>query len=302
LEKERTLVKALIAPLFATLLSTTAAAAAAPVSTFMPENNLDLEDGLVAGGLNKAQFDAVITRVENIFRPLIKSKFGATLTVERRFDDPTVNAFANQLSDTQWEVHMFGGLARRPEVTEDGFAMVLCHEIGHHIGGFPFVGPQDFAADEGQADTFATGVCAAKVLTRDTRRDAEARANIPAGQRALCDATNRTTASRNVCYRATLAGKSLADLLGALEGGTVSFDVTDPNVVTETDHEHPAAQCRLDTYVAAALCGASKWNDALIPGKRFRDRNSRAAQTEAFQHSCTAGAQARPRCWFAALR
>ena len=28
---------------------------------------------------------------------------------------------------------MYGGLARRAEVTEDGFAMVLCHELGHHV-------------------------------------------------------------------------------------------------------------------------------------------------------------------------
>lgn len=295
--------KVFLAPLLALAATATATAHAAPQQSFMPENTLDQEDNLHAGtGLSEAQFNAVITRAEKLYVPLIRAKFGATLTVERRFADPTVNAFANQNSDTDWEVHMFGGLARRPEVTEDGFAMVLCHEIGHHIGGFPFVSATEFAADEGQSDTYATGACAAKVLARDSKRDAKARADIPAKQRAACDKANGSTAARNVCYRATLAGKSLADLLGALGGETVDFNTPDATVVTSTDHAHPAAQCRLDIYVASALCGATKWDDALIPGKRFRDRNSRAAQTEAFAHSCVTGPTARPRCWFASVR
>lgn len=290
-----------LAPSLLALTLTTTAHAAAHQS-FMPENNLDLEDGLLEGGLNKAQFDAVITRAEKIYAPLIKSKFGATLTVERRFNDPTVNAFANQNSDTDWEVHMFGGLARRPEVTEDGFAMVLCHELGHHVAGYPFVGSDEFAANEGQSDLYATATCAAKVFTKDVKRDARARADVPAKQRAACDRANRTAAGRAVCYRGMLAGKSLADLLAALGGERVNFDTPDTSVVTSTDNAHPAAQCRLDTYVAGALCGTAKWDDALIPGKRFRDRNSKAAQTEAFAHSCVSGVGARPKCWFATIR
>jgi hypothetical protein len=271
--------------------------------SFMPENNLDLEDHLHAGsGLNEAQFNAVISRAEKIYKPLIKAKFGATLTVERRFADPTVNAFANQNSDTDWEVHMFGGLARRPEVTEDGFAMVLCHEIGHHIGGFPFVDDTEFAANEGQADTYATGACATKLFSKDAVAAKKARAAIPTKQKAACDAANRTQDGRDICYRGVLAGVSLANLLGTLEGSTVNLDTPDTSVVTTTDNEHPAAQCRLDTYVASALCGSSKWNDALIPGKRFANRNSKAAQTEAFAHSCVTGVSARPKCWFAAVK
>jgi Zn-dependent protease with chaperone function len=53
---------------------------------------------------------------------------------------------------------MFGGLARDPLVTKDGFSAVICHEIGHHIAGAPRKG-FSWASNEGQADYFATTKC-----------------------------------------------------------------------------------------------------------------------------------------------
>ena len=43
----------------------------------------------------------------------------------------TVNANAQQRG-RNWIVNMYGGLARRPEIFFRRFAMVLCHELGHH--------------------------------------------------------------------------------------------------------------------------------------------------------------------------
>jgi len=122
-------------------------------TSFMPENDLGKMQSEAVGGITKAQFNAVIDRAEAIYKPIIAAH-GGTLVMHRNWDDSTVNAYAEQ-NGSNWEVSMFGGLAKRPEVTEDGFAMVLCHEIGHHLGGFPYV--QDWAADEGQSDMHATG-------------------------------------------------------------------------------------------------------------------------------------------------
>lgn len=270
---------------------------AASGASFMPDNQLWREDHLEAAtGLSEAQFNAVIDQAERIYKPIV-AQFGATLTVERRFADPTVNAFADQPSDTDWQVHMFGGLARRREVTEDGFAMVVCHELGHHLGGYPFV--FDWAANEGQSDIHATGACASKVFSANPLLSAAALSSLPPKQKAACDTAHSSQRERDVCYRSVVAGKSLADLLASLEGSKVSFDTPDTSVVTKTNDEHPAAQCRLDTYVAGALCGNLFWNYALIPGKQFADRNGPAAQAEAFKHSCVSGVGARPKCWFA---
>lgn len=265
--------------------------------TFMPSNNLHLEE--LEGGITEAQFNAVLDRVQDIYGPIISQFGGANLTIDRRWTDDTVNASAEQPSPTTWRINMYGGLARRPEVTEDGFAMVVCHELGHHIGGYPFV--QQWAANEGQSDMHATGACATRIFATNPKLAGDAMEDLPGTLRAQCDA-NHEEMDREICYRAIVAGKSLANLLAELgNAGVVGYETPDANVVTRTNHSHPAAQCRLDTYIASALCGADSWDYNLIPGKSFGDRNSFDAQTEAFNHSCTEGAGARPQCWFAAI-
>src|SRR5262249_54575327 len=151
-----------------------------------------------------------------------------------------------------------------------------------------------------QADTHATGACAGKIFTTNMELSARAVTDLPAAMKAKCDANHSTPKDRDTCYRALVAGKSLGDLLAALEGATVSFDTPDTSTVTQTNNDHPAAQCRLDTYVAGAMCGNGHWDYKLIPGKAL-DHNSVDAQNEAYAHSCPTGDGARPHCWFAEL-
>lgn len=283
--------------IFVLLASLALSSSALAAQTFMPTNKLNLKDNLeAAGGITEAQFNAVIDRALEHYAPIFE-QFGATLTVERLWSDSTVNASAEQPTASLWRVNMYGGLARRPEVTEDGFAMVLCHEIGHHLGGYPFV--QAWAADEGQSDLYATGACAFKIFQANFSLSQKAVSALPDTLKSKCDANHAADVDRDICYRAIVAGKSLADLLGALGGTSVGYETPDASTVSRTNHAHPAAQCRFDTYAAGAYCGASKWDHALIPGKEMDDHNSVEAQTEAYDHSCESGDGARPRCWFA---
>ena len=58
-----------------------------------------------------------------------------------------------------------------------------------------------------------------------------------------------------LCERISMAGKSLAMLLGDLGGNkNVSFTTPDKKVVKKTNDNHPQAQCRLDTYFSGTLC------------------------------------------------
>jgi hypothetical protein len=279
---------------FAALVGSTTASAFEGERTFMPPNNLFLEQ--LDGGLTEAQFNAVLDRVQTAYEPII-SQFGAKLTINRRWSDNTVNASAEQPTATNWRLNMYGGLARRPEVTEDGFAMVVCHELGHHVAGYPYV--QSWAANEGQSDMHATGACAAKIFAPNLELAAVANDTLPQEMKDKCDAAHPED-EREICYRAIVAGKSLADLLAALgNSGAVDYNTPDTTVVSRTNNNHPAAQCRLDTYIAGALCDAKKWDYNLIPGKSMSNRNSVEAQNEAYAHSCPDGEGARPRCWFA---
>lgn len=260
--------------------------------TFMPPNHLELEEA--EGGINQAQFDNVINRVEGIYASMFKH-LGGQLKVERRWTDSTVNAMADQNGDL-WQVHMFGGLARRPEITEDGFAMVICHEIGHHLGGYPFIDSTEWAANEGQSDYYASLACAEKVFGVNLELAAKAQGQLPTKIKDLCDKAHPN--NKDFCYRTMAASKSISDLLAHLEQSEVDFLTPDKNVVSQTDNAHPHAQCRLDTYMAGVLCGAARWDYQVIPGKKFSDRISAEAEADALKHSCANDQHGRPLCWF----
>lgn len=270
------------------LLTGFAVSGSAMAHDFLPPNNLDLQDDVnFAGGISEADFNAVIDQAEAYYASVFAGH-GGTLRVERKWRDGTVNASAMRMGRT-WVVNMYGGLARRPEVTKDGFAMVLCHEIGHHVAGFPF--SSSWAANEGQSDYFALQSCARELWGKETELNAKAAASVPEAGKKLCDARFQKTDDQNLCYRQMAAGVSLATLLGNLGGDrNVSIDTPDQSEVDSTDDQHPAAQCRLDTYVAGTLCTV-KFDPNSIP------------QTEAQSNKVSCGADdaraTRPRCWFA---
>jgi subtilisin-like proprotein convertase family protein len=268
-----------------------------------PENNLDAEDGffLVDSGINEAKFNETIDRVASFYHGIVAAHNGA-LSFDRRWTDSTVNASARQDGST-WLVSMYGGLARRPEVTEDGFALVVCHELGHHLGGFPFKGER-WAASEGQADYFASQACVRKIWADDLEKNATFRGTVPPYAEAQCNQAFSTTAEQNLCYRTAMAGKSLASLLASIgHAAEPHFETPDMRKVTQTSDTHPAAQCRMDTYLSGAVC-TKTFPEMTIPGRLSADgQSSIKAEGSASQVSCTDATMIslgrRPRCWYA---
>ncbi len=275
----------------------------------LPDNDLYLEDSPEeVVNMTEAEFNDIVNEIVDHYKPLAEAQ-GGNLTAENNWADSTVNAYANQ-SGGEWSIHMFGGLARRPEVTKDGFAMVVCHELGHHFGGHYFHKTWwgvSWAACEGQSDYFATHACAREVWKDRAFENELAAADVDAAAQDKCDAAWETSEDRNLCYRITMAGKSLATLLGALSNGTTppEFDTPDPRKVTQTDTKHPKAQCRLDTYFHGALCG-KQYDSSVIPAKDMGDQANTREGEEASNGPnayCSRedqdGIAARPACWFA---
>lgn len=251
--------------------------------------------------MTEEEFLEIIQNIEDYYAPIVANQ-GGRLVIDKRWDDPTVNAYAQQ-SGRIWRVTMFGGLARRPEVTADGFALVVCRELGHHLGGWSYI--RSWEANEGQSDYFATHVCAKNIWGSETATNATFRDTVDATAKASCDSAYADTPSRDLCYRSAMGGLSLARLLSVLgKLPEVSFDTPDSTVVTKTFNTHPKAQCRLDTYLNGALCKL-QWNDDLIPGAKHRGMfgNKRKAELESIKYSCSQFNSEqilgeRPKCWF----
>lgn len=256
--------------------------------------------------ISEAEFRQIIDKIQSVYSPIV-SRFGGRLSINSNWSDDTPNAGADQMLG-QWKIMLTGGLARQPAMTHDAYTLVICHEMGHHLGGFAFAPAQlpflpTWAADEGQADYFSTFVCAKKLWQADEAKNAEFRASASAQVKTKCDAVWSHITEQDLCYRTLAAVQALTTVMADLMKVPVpNLDTPDPKEVSQTSHEHPAAQCRMDTTSQAALCLA-RFNENLIPGKSYvSDSNTQRAEREASQVSCThfSGFEIglRPRCWF----
>lgn len=256
---------------------------------FLPENDLKIGvDEKFRNDMTEERFNEIIDRVDKHYRPIVKSK-GGNLKWSRGWKNDTVNASAQRFFWT-WKVNMYGGLARHPLTTDDGFALVVCHELGHHLGGAPKVGGfMSWASNEGQSDYFANLKCFRKVFESDNNEEIIAKMDVPATVREKCSANYSLENDVALCIRGAMAGKSLAQLLGSLRGNTdISFDTPDANVVGKTDNKHPAAQCRMDTFLQGAICD-----------KRVSDEVSNDSATEGTCNRIEGYEDGvRPLCWF----
>jgi hypothetical protein len=259
-------------------------------SGFLPENDLHIPVGFKSldGGLSQAQFNHVIAKVKKIYDPIV-SNMGGRFEVERLWDDTTVNAYAKRDTPSVWTVQMFGGLARHPAITQDGFTLVLCHELGHHIGGAPKKrdGMNPWAGSEGQSDYFATLKCLRRVFLNDNNDAIVKKLEVPATLAKACKA-NHSNEDVSICIRSGMAGASVAALFSSI-GQTKSADFSTPDrtVVSSNVDSHPDTQCRLDTFFQGAVCEVSF--------------NEDVSQKDEIQGTChqVLGHKIglRPRCW-----
>ena len=260
--------------------------------TFMPKNNLHLEDSFYNADISKVKADAILDSIKNIYTPIFE-KNGLTLTIINDWDNSEVNAVAYQRGKNAY-VKIYGGLIRRWEITEDGMALVACHEIGHHLGGFPLYDDIAWASAEGNSDYFATHMCA-KAIFKDPEsvfedsEDSNKSICLDDYADAMCVKMHPLQEGRDICCRTANAIESLVMLLG--QSGSERFDTPSKKVVSRTSVRHPDAQCRMDTMLQGALCLVENTDDK-IPWSEKEMRMKSCTR----KHNFKVGN--RPRCWF----
>lgn len=258
---------------------------------FAPENNLQIHVGdKAANNMTEEKFLSIIEKVETYYSPIVKEN-GGTLKINKLWTNSTVNASAQRFGKT-WAVNMYGGLARHNLATEDGFMLVICHELGHHMGGAPrYDRNTDWASNEGQADYWGNLKCMRRVLENDDNIAIVANMEVDALATEKCKEVYSTEADVALCQRIAMAGKSLGGLLGSLSGNSnVNFDTPDMSIVSRTNDNHPKGQCRLDTYFQGALCDKSAYDDV----SRVDAKVGTCIQRDGY----TTGV--RPACWYKA--
>ncbi len=210
-----------------------------------------------SSGITESEFNESIDTVYKKYATYVSQK-GATLVFNRLWDDGTVNSDTTE-SWGRWEINAYGGLARYPGMTKDGYTLVLCHELGHHLGGAPRFGRNtEWASCEGEADYWAT--------------------------RCMKEIGFSTGGIQN-------ASLVVASVLASLGGeGAPQVSTPDPRVQRRTFEDHPEAQCRLDTYLQGLTCKSTG------PMSKY---NPRVNSCFSYPTAKTYSPGSRPRCWFA---
>jgi hypothetical protein len=213
---------------------------------FMPDNDLWKEDNLALAGneMTEELFTEIIRIGGDLYSP-IAQQWGENLYINEMYYDSTVNASAWRDGRGNTEIRMYGGMARRAEVTPLSFALVLCHELGHLYALSPYIEPSLRLSAEGQADYGGAGWCL-KNIAQQLNDGYSYRPTSYMNQ--LCK-------SDSLCAKEMVAAQGLGTLLGRLGNQAAPrFETPDPYVTPTTMTSYPkTAQCRLDTYRSAIL-------------------------------------------------
>lgn len=218
---------------------------------FLPKNNLYIPvSNNKMTSMTELQFNAAIDEIKEIYEENDELHF----EIRRDWKNATVNAYAQ--GNGRKYIEIYGGIARHPEITLDGLKFVVCHEIGHLLGGYPRY-KNNVNSVEGQADYYATTKCLRKVFSRDedTWKITELK-TVPEIVKTSCKSAFPTDSwDEKVCIRSSMAGLSVANLFVSLfKTKPVDFNRPDKSKVTEIFESHPLPQCRLDTAFQGALC------------------------------------------------
>ncbi len=218
---------------------------------FVPENSLWREDGPhLRSNVSQPQFEALIKLGLDVYTP-VAGKAKEKLAIKGLWKDSKVNAKVGR-NGHNVTVTLYGGIARRPELTLDGLALVMCHELGHAYGGEPYLFPSYRMSAEGQADYYATNRCLNSIL-QNLAPTAESDPTV--FMERVCAERFGSGTEYHGCLRALAAGESVGKLLSAITNEPEpNYETPDPRQVEETETSYPGTvQCRVDTYLRGLL-------------------------------------------------
>ena len=168
------------------------------------------------GLLDHDKAAATLQSFEELMAPAVLQR-GGRLHLVLEPENPKVNAQATR-EGKEWNIIVYGGLLRHPDLGEAELDLILGHELGHHLGGTPTAARDGWSACEGQADYWSTLACFQKLRPHDD---------------------------------GTLVALQLTQLYASMgHGATPGLDRREELPAPRTFYGYPTPQCRLDTLVA----------------------------------------------------
>lgn len=204
-----------------------------------------------------------------ILAALLELEFGKSLGNQSRswtekfsWKTPYLGA-GSQFDGHDFIVLLYGGMVRARYMNLGALSAILCHELGHKLGGAPYQkfpgSDPDWSSAEGQADTFAAQVCLPRLYDRIRQMFPHfLRQEVEPVATWLC----LNHKEKEKCQWVVTSGVDF------IQFGQVYFDLdvpmADPMIwsqerPTKTLYtSYPSYQCRMDIYKSAALADPSR--------------------------------------------
>lgn len=240
--------------------------------------------------LTEVEFNQAINKVISSYKPILDRK-GIKLNLNKYFHNHTESSdtFVDEEDLNTWHINMRRGMSSFNGATKEMVMFVVCHELGHHLGGSPKhinhssygSSGNQWASVEGQADYWAINKCMRKVFLKDNNQKIVQKLKVPSLGKTMCaQVWKNNRVQKAICERLF----HLAENSYFAKVKYASVFQVDSTVVSKTQGNHPEAQCRIDTMKAAALCTTPLSQDV---SDIFLDRGV-----------CMTGEGKRPACWF----
>lgn len=230
------------------------------VNAALPENNLKFP---IQGNKFKSntsrpseliRYQNIIENFEDTWKEVLNSDFGKKLIININLEDERVNASCSRDDDNNPILKIRGGLLRHPLMNEDVLNFILCHELGHFMGGAPksFRGnteKRSWSSVEGQADYFAVTKCLPRIYSENIAFLDSKKSNMIKDQmKSICRG--------EVCSKIVYAGLLTSRFFASLKRGETapSIENREKFYPSRTMQKHPSPQCRLDTVISAVKC------------------------------------------------
>lgn len=174
---------------------------------------------------------------------LYDSELPANRNIDISWESETLNASVGLGKNGVTNFSFHGGFARENNLNQDAYAVVVCHEVGHIVGGYPKVMPTQKYTSEAQSDYFAANDCLKKFFASKPINLAQIDlSNIDEKKIADCR-------EDQLCLRGLAA---IRDVSVIYPGSSINAK---ENKVAEFTNfnSYPSNQCRVDTLVAGLM-------------------------------------------------
>lgn len=197
--------------------------------------------------LTESDYTTVVSKFLMRYFNKVYTATGKPLVIPFEWNSPYFAAFAES-KEGYMKISLWGGVARAPGASKSVLAAILCHELGHILGGEPrqTIPGAEWSSIEGQSDFYAAAVCLPDFL----RAHPEFAPVVSPEAEQVCQRNKDC----GVVLQTGLDTVRFLQAYSYREFTPVSIFHSEKPAEKLILNTYPSDQCRMDTFIEGARC------------------------------------------------